>query len=255
MSTGRESDALGVLGGMGPLASSEFLKTIYEYNLGEREQESPVILMLSDPTFPDRTETFLSGNSDLILGKLIRALDCLAKMGASNIVMCCVTLHYLLPRLPLELRQKIISLVDVIIETVLKSRKRHLLICTNGARELNIFQNNEQWELARDYIALPDERDQQFIHHDLIYQIKGNRDVGEMVSAIESLLSKYGVDSFIAGCTEIHLLSKRFISSDAGAERFGCVDPLLVIAEGLSRKGVTSVVGGIRSDQSSHKPV
>lgn len=49
-------DPLGVLGGMGPLASAEFLKTIYECSVAGGEQRSPSVIMYSDPTFPDRTE-------------------------------------------------------------------------------------------------------------------------------------------------------------------------------------------------------
>ena len=43
---------LGILGGMGPLASAEFLKTLYECFPYEREQDAPVCLLVSDPTFP-----------------------------------------------------------------------------------------------------------------------------------------------------------------------------------------------------------
>ena len=48
---------LGVLGGMGGLASAEFVKTVYEISGEgvEQEQAGPVVLMYSDPAFPDRT--------------------------------------------------------------------------------------------------------------------------------------------------------------------------------------------------------
>src|SRR4029079_293203 len=62
---------LGIVGGMGPLASAEFVRTVYEYGLGEREQPSPTVLLYSDPTFPDRTDAFMSGNDAPVLEKLI----------------------------------------------------------------------------------------------------------------------------------------------------------------------------------------
>ena len=52
---------LGILGGMGPLASAEFLKTIYEYGTRDLEQRSPACILYSDPTFPDRTQTIVNG--------------------------------------------------------------------------------------------------------------------------------------------------------------------------------------------------
>src|SRR5215213_5223714 len=71
-----EKAVLGVLGGMGGLASAEFVKTVYEVSGGvsHREQEAPVVLMYSDPGFPDRTEAFLGGETQLLLTRLIEAL-------------------------------------------------------------------------------------------------------------------------------------------------------------------------------------
>ena len=46
-------EMLGVLGGMGPLASAEFLKTIYEYNiLGQREHNHLKLLFILTRHFP-----------------------------------------------------------------------------------------------------------------------------------------------------------------------------------------------------------
>src|SRR4051812_24836014 len=110
----RAGETLGVLGGMGALASAEFLKTIYEENVGVAEQDAPVVMLYSDPTFPDRTDAFLRGAAHLVNAPLIAALNRLSQMGASKIVMCCMTIHYLLPGLPTELRGRILSLMDTI---------------------------------------------------------------------------------------------------------------------------------------------
>lgn len=235
MQTEKEQNKiLGVLGGVGPRASAEFLKTIYEHSLGEREQNSPRVLMYSDPSFPDRTEAFLTGDSDALLEKLIGALNSLRQQGVSRIVICCVTIHYLLPRLPVDLRARITSLIDVVLGEVRRSRKKHLLICTSGARRLKIFQHHPQWELAEDYVLLPDESDQESIHH-LIYQIKRNEDIQKLIPFIDALLAKYKVDSFVAGCTEMHVLAKQFHRTGGG---YGCLDPLTIIAEELAEKGI-----------------
>jgi aspartate racemase len=223
----RTGGILGVVGGMGPLASSEFVKTIYEYSLKEREQDSPVVFLYSDPTFPDRTEELLAGNGNALLEQLIIALRRVRETGASKVVICCVTLHHLLPALPDDLRSSIISLVDVILDGVVKSRQRHLLLCTTGARELGLFQAHARWRQAEDYIILLDESDQRLIHSGIIYQIKKNRDLRELIPLLHQLLSKYGSNSFIAGCTELHLLVKHLAASEGD---FGCVDPLDMIA-------------------------
>jgi aspartate racemase len=232
-----ENKILGILGGVGPRASAEFLKTIYEHSLGEREQNSPRVLMYSDPSFPDRTETFLTGDCDVLLKKLIAALNSLRSQGVSRIVICCVTIHYLLPRLPEDLRTQITSLIDVVLAEVRRSQKKHLLICTKGARRLKIFQGHPQWELSKDYLLLPDESDQESIHY-LIYQIKRNEDIKKLLPFVDTLLAKYKVDSFVAGCTEMHVLAKQFHRANGGNGGYGCLDPLTIIAEELAEKGI-----------------
>jgi aspartate racemase len=225
--------AIGVLGGVGPLASAEFLKTIYEHSINEREQDSPTILMYSDPSFPDRTEMLLSGQYKKLLTQLEQALDRLFEMNVSRIVICCVTLHYLLPQLSSHLRERIISLIDVAMASVMEVRRKQLLICTNGTRRLEIFQSHRSWQQAKQYIVLPEKEDQDTIH-DLIYQIKVNADVRTFVPVLESLLARYELTSFIAGCTELHLIAKQMAVSN-GDKRYSCVDPLSLFADQLKR--------------------
>lgn len=227
-----KKNILGILGGIGPLASAEFLRTIYDYNLGVCEQEAPQIVMYSDPSFPDRTEAILGDSHDVLLTRLIEALNALRELRVSRIVICCFTVHYLLPRLPEELRKLVTSLLDVVFADVARSSKRHLLICTNGARRMELFQNHSRWELTKDYFVLPVESDQLLIH-ELIYQIKKNRDVGHLLPTLETLLLKYKVDSFVAGCTELHLLAKHPMFSNGDRRGFSCIDPLTSIAREL----------------------
>lgn len=229
-------NVLGVVGGMGPLASAEFLKTIYEASLGEREQDSPVVLLHSDPTFPDRTEAFLSGEHEELLARLNESLERMSESGVTRVVICCITIHYLLPLVPAELRRHVISLIDVIFEEVIASGRRHLLLCTSGTRRMGIFRDHPLWERAEPYVVLPDESDQQFVHRELIYRVKQNCDLRELAPLVERLLERYQVDSFIAGCTEMHVLAKHFISGADARGRYGCIDPLAVIAGNMTKE-------------------
>ncbi|MFP4220443.1 MAG: aspartate/glutamate racemase family protein [Phormidium sp.] len=235
MSQDRRS-ILGVLGGIGPLASAEFIKTIYEYTLGEREQESPIALLYSDPTFPDRTQSLLAQEEDELLRQLIRSLEQMKEFGVAKIVICCITSHHLFNKYPPHLKEMLISLIDVTLNRVIETRKQHLLVCTKGTRKLEIFEKHPLWNQAKDYVVLPKGDDIDKIH-EVIYQIKQNYDLEELVPVFEQLLDKYGVESFIAGCTEIHLFSKYFSCHHTS---YHSVDPLIVIAEELAAKKLFS---------------
>ena len=229
---------LGVVGGLGPMASAEFLKTIYEHSLADLEQESPTVIMYSDPTFPDRTEAFLSGNSDPVLAQLIDVMERLLEAGATDVVFCCMTIHYLLPRLPARLRERVISLPDIIFEHVGHARKRHLLISSSGTRKLALFENHPQWSSAEPFFVLPDEDDQNRIHKNLIYPMKTNPDLSTQFPLLELLLEKYEVDSFIAGCSEIHMLAKHFLASGNRSSKYSAIDPLAILAHDWAQTGM-----------------
>ena len=223
---------LGVLGGMGGLASAEFVKTIYELS-GEvalREQDAPVVLMYSDPAFPDRTEAFLRGETQPLLTRLIEALELLCDTGASQVVICCMTIHYLLPQLPSALRERIISLTDVIFSSVELLKKKHVVISSTGTIKLELLQRHPRWEQARNYFVFPSGAEQQQMH-DLIYEVKRNRNLLEARLFVETLLVRHRVDSFIAACSEIHLLAKQFAPSGPQQRGYGCLDPLTIIAK------------------------
>jgi aspartate racemase len=238
------SDFLGIVGGLGPLASTEFLKTIYEQFLDQPEQEMPRIILYSDPTFLDRTPALLNGSEDILLAQLVEALTRLRRMGASRFVICCVTIHHVLPRVPVELRQSLTSLIDVMFEELVATRTPHLLLCTIGTRELGTFEKHERWPQTANLFVLPDEMDQHEIHR-MIYDIKGGQNVREQIPFVESLLDKYHVSSFIAGCTEIHLLSKHF-ATRRGDKPGGCIDPLTSIARALASPRAVSLASAAR---------
>jgi aspartate racemase len=225
-------EILGILGGMGPLASAEFLKTIYELNLADPEQEAPACILYSDPNFPDRTEAIANGSGALFVSRLTEALESLCRLGATRLVVACITSHHFFPQIPPRLRAKVISLVDIAIEEVLKSRRRYLLLCTNGTRISGVFQKHDRWPLVDDYVVTPNDHDQNLIH-DIIYQVKVSGMSDAVISSLNRLVHSYRVDAFIAGCTEMHLASKRLMAHEWRSCNCQIIDPLLMLAKNL----------------------
>jgi aspartate racemase len=236
MQAEKENSMLGVVGGLGPWASAEFLKTIYEDSLDGCEQDAPRVIMYSDPTFPDRTDAFLAGNSAPLLRQLTTTIERLLEAGATRVVLCCMTIHYLLPRLPPHLRERVVSLIDVVVTSLMQQRGKHLLLCSTGTRKLELFEQHPHWSQVAAHVVLPVADDQRTIHQHLIYPIKKNPQLETLYPLLESLLDKYEVDSFIVGCSEMHLLAKRFVADAGRQKKYGCLDPLAIIARELSRR-------------------
>jgi len=165
---------------------------------------------------------------------LTKNLYQLLAMGVDEIVICCYTLHYILPDLPEELIQKIISLPCLALSEVLRLKRKSLLLCTSGTMNLKIFENSPFWQAAEEYIVKPDVHDQQLIHR-TIYLLKKNNGYDEACQLLQSMLQKYETDVWIVGCTEFHLLSAELHFSNTQGVDFGVnIDPLLMIADRVS---------------------
>ena len=213
----------GILGGLGPLASAAFLQTVYEQYSGVPEQELPTCLMISDPTFPDRTTRLLRGEYEELSRRLEEALSKLVGMGADRLFIACVTIHAVLPRVPGALRDRVTSLLDVVAREGLARDEPQLLACTLGTYDLELFQNLSPAVASR--LVIPSPRDRESRHR-LLYRIRAGADLDPCLKGLESLLERYRVGSFVAGCTELHLLTRR-LPRDSG---ISFIDPLDIVA-------------------------
>ncbi|HEV2801513.1 MAG TPA: amino acid racemase [Pyrinomonadaceae bacterium] len=234
MTTNLSSISWGIVGGMGPLASAEFVRTIYEAAAVGRyaEQSAPRLLLLSDPSFPDRTSALAAGEEVELVARLGAAVSLLAEQGAEAVVVCCVTIHSVLDQLPAELRALVVPLTDIILRAAAEGEGRHLLLCTKGCRVARLFEQHPLWPAARGRVVLPSEEDQEAVH-ELIYAVKRNCwDASDAARLVCALLEKYEAVRAIAGCTELHLVSKRF--GECGLGRVPLFDPLTVLAERIA---------------------
>lgn len=226
-------EVVGIVGGLGPLASSRFLATIYRSFRDVPEQETPRILLLSDPTFPDRTEHFLRGEEEEILARATEATRNLLALGADHILFCCYTIHRIAPRLPAEVRKRLVSLVDIAIDAALGRQGDILLLCTNGTRKLGLFESAHHWPQLAGRVRLPNDEEQQVVH-DTIYTLKKNCDPAAAQRRLALALCAHKVDYWLLGCTELHLLSSTR-SGDFASRDVALLDPLDHVAELIKR--------------------
>jgi aspartate racemase len=86
------SKILGVLGGMGPLASAQFMLRLTLLTPAERDQEHIPAVLWSDPRVPDRTAARLGGGEDPSPA-LLRGIHGLEAAGCGAIAIPCNTAH------------------------------------------------------------------------------------------------------------------------------------------------------------------
>jgi aspartate racemase len=84
---------IGVLGGMGPAATVDFMAKMIRLTPVERDQEHVPLIALSDPRVPDRVGPILTGTGESPLPALLEGVRRLEAAGASCVAMPCHTAH------------------------------------------------------------------------------------------------------------------------------------------------------------------
>jgi aspartate racemase len=223
---------LGIIGGMGPLASTEFLSTIYKLNAVEPEQRTPACILFSDPSCPDRTTCIQDGTTSQLTAWLVASLEEMTRLGAERIVIACITIHHVLPDIPEALRRKVISLIDLVIDELLAAPRPVLLLATSGTRTARIFESHPRWSEISPWVVKPGEEDQKALH-DWIYRLKAGLPEEGCLAWLRSLRERYGVEGLLFGCTEFHLLHRNALKGSG--KSLDIVDPLWIAARDLER--------------------
>jgi len=217
---------LGILGGMGPVVTIDFLKSIYEYNqFLHHEQEAPNVIVFSLPSAPDRTSSIESGNEQEFIDFIQLHLENISKF-VDRIVIGCCTSHYALPHIPEHLTNKVISLIKIVDQELQEHDEPALLLASTGTYHKKLFHDGCS---AADRIISLSEKDQHLIHEMIYRVLKRGQDPLTILVDIQELLHKYNTRSYISGCTEFHLFTKSLKLNKIDSIK--AIDPLTTIAQ------------------------
>ena len=196
---------LGVIGGMGPMATQLFYKNVIEMTDAKSDQEHIDMIILSHASVPDRTSSIKSGETDKVFSVLMEDAKMLQENGANAIAIPCNTSHYFWEELQKAIKIPIINMVR---ETVLSIKEKNPdikkigLLATDGTVFTGIY--NKECVAAGIECVTPDENIQNIVM-DIIYnQIKKGEN-GSMADfeKIDIFLKKSGCEAAILACTEL----------------------------------------------------
>ena len=132
---------LGVLGGLGPMASVYFLQLVVQMTEARTDQEHIEVLLHSVPQIPDRTRYILGQSSEDPVPQMAVAGRGLAAQGAQVLAIPCVTAHYFQERLETQIGVPILNAVE---ETALCLQQAGInragILATDGTLSSRLFQ-------------------------------------------------------------------------------------------------------------------
>lgn len=197
---------LGIIGGMGPLATVQMFENIVLNTDAGCDQEHIPILIYNNSKIIDRTDYILGKTSTSPKEELIKSAKKLEDMGADFLVMSCNTAHYFYEDIVENIDIPFLNMIEETAKYILENtdQKKVGIFATEGTIQTKIYHN--MFEKYGMEIVTPSKENQKYIT-DMIYGIKH----GESLDSIDGFkkakkeLEDKGVDIFIAACTEISL--------------------------------------------------
>ena len=209
MST-QEKKTIGILGGMGPLATADLFQKIVLLTKADTDREHIRVYIDSNANIPDRTAAILSGGEDTV-PEMASALRHLEACGADCIIMPCNTAHYFLPRLQAMTEIPFLSILTAAAEAC-KAQfpgKTVGILATRGTLAANLYQ--EALAQAGVPYLVPDAPAQDALMRVIYDGVKAGKGPdsyrADFLTVLEQM-SAGGAEVFLLGCTELPLAAE-----------------------------------------------
>ena len=190
---------IGILGGMGPLATADLFRKITLLTDAACDNEHIRVYIDSNARIPDRTAAILSGGPDPV-PEMASALRSLERCGADCVIMPCNTAHYFLPRLQAMTSLPFLSMLEATAKTCAKDfpGQTAAILATKGTLATGLYEKALNAQGV--HCLVPDEGEQDVLMH-LIYDVvKASKPLEPEQGAWQALLDGLrarGADYFI----------------------------------------------------------
>ena len=226
-----EKKSIGILGGMGPLATMDLYKKIILSTEASCDSEHIRVFIDGNSAIPDRTAAILSGGEDPV-PEMLSALRSLEKCGADCVIMPCNTAHYFLPQLQEETALPILDMRAITAAACAERfpGKKACLLGTKGTLEARIYDG--ALEAAGVAFMTPNESERDELMRLIYGVVKASKPLEPETESWFTLLTELGergAEYFILACTELPILA------DALGHPGPFVDPTLELARAAIR--------------------
>ncbi len=199
---------VGVMGGMGPDATVDFMAKVISMTDSGSDQDHVHMIVDQDPTVPNRQRAIREGRTDVTdaLGAMGKRLE---DAGADFLVMVCNTAHVFLDGMHARTSIPFISIIDESVNEVARVCPGAIkvgVMATDGCLDTDIFQ--DAIRASGREALVPDAAGLAELMR-LINAIKAgdkSEEIRRSMQVSAGALVDQGADVIIAGCTEIPIV-------------------------------------------------
>ena len=207
--------SLGVIGGLGPMATAYFMQLVINMTKAETDQEHLEMIIYNCPTIPDRTAYILGLSQDSPLPKIIELGKRLKEQEVSCIAIPCITAHYFHQ----EIEEATgLPVIHGIRETALLLKEKNIqrvgIMATDGTIQSRIFQ--KELEMLGLEAIVPKEDMQRKVMSLIYDDVKKGKepDMNSFFEIKDYLIKEEGAQAIVLGCTELSVIKRDYDLGD-----------------------------------------
>lgn len=202
--------AIGVIGGVGPMATAYFMERVIDMTEAGCDQEHINMMIFNDCDIPDRTAYITGQSSDNPLPIMAEDAKSLEAAGCQFIVIPCNTAHYFYEQLQAQVDIPVVNIVEETIryaKGLFSSLSCIGIMATTGTIEAGTYQkyaeeSGIQW-------VIPNEEEQESLMHIIYDGVKAGEKVApEDFNRVANALREKGAQCLVLGCTELSVLKR-----------------------------------------------
>lgn len=230
-------EKLGVIGGMGPEATSYFYEEIIAHTKSNCDQDHLNMVILNQADMPDRTQAILTGDDAKLLATMKGCAEALEYLGCGHIAIPCNTSHYFYDKIQSYTSVPIIHMPRVAVAEArdVYDAKRIGIMASEGTIKAGVYAK-ECEALGVEAVAPSPERqaDATAIIYD---EVKAGKPVDmKKFNRVMREFIREDCDAVILACTEFSVLKRDHEVPDM------CLDAMdVLIREAIIRSGATYV--------------
>ena len=201
-------ELLGILGGLGPMASVYFYELLTAHTAAKKDSDHIDLILSSRASTPDRTAFILGESEEDPAPVMCEEARRLERAGATLIAIPCNTAHFFYRQIREAVSVPVINIIEETVKMLAQSGTRKIgVLATEGTVRSGAYKSvAERYGIG---YAVPCDADQKTLNHLIYGQIKrGDAPDTEAFSRVCGHLRKDGCDRLVLGCTELSLIGK-----------------------------------------------
>ena len=216
---------LGVVGGLGPLATARFIELITEFTDADSEQDHLNMIVYSFPSIPDRSDFIMGYYLKSPLHRLLYVANELTRQNVDRIAIPCMTAHYFHNSLSERIGVPIINAIEETARYLKENGvKRAGIMASEGTVSSGLF--HKAFERYGIEAIVPSSEQQNNVSHLIYKNIKACLPADmDRFHSVEAELRNQGAEVIVLGCTEFSLIKRDHILGP------GYLDAMEVLAQ------------------------